>query len=87
MPVYPDQYRGVVGAFNSCLHCKNIDSNISVRKLEVLLIVSAFLSKVLTFSIFLLFSESFSFFILLRKNIKIRNILVIRTFHIYMLVT
>ena len=45
MPVYPDQYRGVVGAFNSCLHCKNIDSNISVRKLEVLLIVSAFFLK------------------------------------------
>ena len=81
------QYRGVVGAFNSCLHCKNIYSNISIRKLDVLLIANAFLSVLLTFSMFLLFSKSFCFTILLRKNIKIMNILVIRIFHIYMLVT
>ena len=36
---------------------------------------------------FLLFSKSFLFTILLRKNMKIMNILVIRIFHIYMLVT
>ena len=36
---------------------------------------------------FLLFSKSFCFTILLRKNIKIMNILVIRIFHIYILVT
>ena len=55
MPVNLDQYRGAVGAFNSCLHCKNFYSNISIRKLDVLLIVSAFLSVLLTFSIFLFF--------------------------------
>ena len=87
MPVNLDQYRGAVRAFNSCLHCKNIYSNTSIRKLDVLVIASAFLSILLTFSMFLLFSKSFCFAILLRKNIKIMNILVLRIFHIYALVT
>ena len=59
MPVNLDQYRGVVGAFDSCLHCKNIYSNISIRKLDVLLIAGAFLFILLTFSMFVLFSKSF----------------------------
>ena len=87
MPVNLDQYRGAVGAFNSCLHCKNIYSNISIRNLDVLLIASAFLSILLTFSKFLLFAKSFCLTILYRKNIKIMNILVITVFHIYMLLT
>ena len=87
MPVNLDQYRGAVGAFNSCLHCKNIYSNISIRKLEVSVIASAFLSILLTFSMFLLFSKNFCFTILLRNNIEIMNILIIRIFHIYVLVT
>ena len=53
----------------------------------MLLIAGAFLSIVLTFSMFLLFSKSFCFIILLRKNIKIMNILATRIFHIYLLVT
>ena len=76
-----------VGAFNSRLHCKNIYINISIRKLDVLPIVSAFLSILLTFSTLLLFSKSFCFTILLRKNIKIMNILLLRIFRIYALVT
>ena len=36
---------------------------------------------------FLLFSKSFCFTILLRKNVEIMNILVIRIIHIYVLVT
>ena len=86
MPVNLDQYRGAVGAFNSRLHCKNIYINISIRKLDVLPIARAFLSILLTFSMFLLFSKSFCFTILVRKNNKIMNILVIRIFHIYVLV-
>ena len=81
------QYRGVVRTFNSRLRCKNIYDNISFRKLDVLLIASAFLSILLIFNMFLLFSKSFCFTILLRKNIKIMNILVLRIFHIYALVT
>ena len=50
-------------------------------------IASVFFSIFLTFSMFLLFSKSFCFTILLRKIIKIMNILVIRIFHIYVLVT
>ena len=87
MPVNPDLYRGAVGAFNSGLHCKNIYNNISIRKVDVLPIASAFLSILLTFSMFLLFSKSFCFTILLKKNIKLMNILVIRIIHIYLLVT
>ena len=86
MTVNLDQYSGAVGAFNCCLHCKNTYSNISISKLDVLLIASAFPSILLTFNMFLLFSKSFCLTILLRKNIKIMNILVIRIFHIYMLV-
>ena len=44
MPFNLDQYRGVVGAFNSHLHWKNINNNISVRKLDVLPTASTFLS-------------------------------------------
>ena len=86
MPVNLDQYRGAVGAFNSRLHCKNIYNNFSIRKIDVLPIASAFVSILLTFNMLLLFSKSFCFTILLRKNIKIMNILVIRIFHIYVLV-
>ena len=87
MPVNLDQYRGAVGAFNSRLHCKNIYVNNSIRKLDVLPIATAFLSILLTFSMFILFSKSFCFTILLWKNIKIMNILLLRIFHIYLLVT
>ena len=87
MPFNLGQYRGAVGAFNSGLHCKNIYNNISIRKLDVLPIASAFLPILLTFSIFLWLSKSFCFTILLRKNFKTINILVIRIFHIYLLVT
>ena len=87
MPVNLAQYRRAVGAFNSRLHYKNIYINISIRKLGVLPIASAFLSILLTFSMFLLFSKSFCFTILLKKNIKIMNILLLRIFHIYVLVT
>ena len=87
MPVNLDQSRGAVGAFNSCLHSKNIYINISIRMLGVLPIVSAFLSILLTFIMFLLFSKSFCFTILLRKNIKIMNILLLRIIHIYALAT
>ena len=87
MPVNTDQYRGAVGAFNGRLHCKNVYNNISVRNLDVLLIASAFLFILLSFSMFSLFSKSFFFIILLKNNIKIMNILVIRIFHIYVLVT
>ena len=83
MPVNLDLYRGAAGAFNSRLHSKNIYSTISIGKLDLLPIANAFLSILLTFSMFLLFSKSFSFTILLRKNIKIMNILVIRIVHIY----
>ena len=31
MPVNLDQYRGAVEALNSCLYCKNIYNNISIR--------------------------------------------------------
>ena len=79
-----DQYRGAVGALNSRLYCKNIYNNISIGKSNVLPIASAFLSILLTFTMFLLFSKSFCFTTLLRKkNIKVMNILVIRIFHIY----
>ena len=87
MPVNLDQYRGAVGAFNSRLHSKNIYINISIRMLDVLPIASAFLSILLTFIMFLLFSKSFCFTILLRRNIRIMNILLLRTFHIYALAT
>ena len=87
MPVNLDQYRGAVGAFNSHLHSKNIYISISIRMLDVLPIASAFLSILLTFIMFLLFSKSFCFTILLRKNIKIMNILLLRIFHIYALAT
>ena len=50
-------------------------------------IASAFLSILLTFSTLLLFSKSSCFTILLRKIIKMMNILVISIFHIYVLVT
>ena len=76
-PVNLDQYRGAVGAFNSRLHSKIIYINIS----------SAFLSILLTFIMFLLFSKSFCFTILLRKNIKIMNMLLLRIFNIYALAT
>ena len=81
MPVNLDQYRGAVGAFNSRLHSKIIYINISIRMLDMLPIASAFLSILLTFIMFLLFSKSFCFTILLRKNIKIMNILLLRIFH------
>ena len=87
MPVNLDQYRGAVGAFNSHLHSKNIYISISIRMLDVLPIASAFLSILLTFIMFLLFSKSFCFTILLRKNIKILNILLLRIFHIYTFAT
>ena len=87
MPVNLNQYRGLIGVFNSLLHCRNIYINISIRKLDVLPIASAFLSILLAFSMFLLFSKSFCFAILLRKNIKIMNIILLRIFHIYALVT
>ena len=85
MPVNLDQYRGAIGAFNSRLHTKNIYINISIRTLDVLPIASAFLSILLTFIMFVLFSKSFCFTILLRKNIKIMNILLLRIFHTYAL--
>ena len=85
MPVNLDQYRGAVVAFNSRLHSKIIYINISIRILDLLRIASAFLSILLTFIMFLLFSKSFCFTILLRKNIKIMNILLLRIFHIYAL--
>ena len=78
---------GAVGAFNSRLHSKNIYISISIRMLDMLPIASAFLSILLTFIMFLLFSKSFCFTILLRKNIKIINILLLRIIHIYALAT
>ena len=42
---------GAVGDFNSRLHCEYIYNNISIRKLDVLPIASAFFSILLTFSI------------------------------------
>ena len=87
MPVNLDQYRGEVWAFNSRLHCKNIYNNISIGKFDVLPIASAFPSILLTFSMFLLFSKSFCFSILLWRNIKIMNILVLRIYHVIVLVT
>ena len=86
MPVNLDQYRGAVGAFNSRLHSKNIYISISIRMLDVLPVASAFLSILLTFIMFFLFSKSFCFTILLRKNIKIMNILLLRIF-IFLFVT
>ena len=86
MSVNLDQYRGVVEAFASRLHSKNICINISIKMLDALPIASAFLFMLLTFIMFLLFSESFCFTILLRKNIKIMNIL-LKIFHIYALAT
>ena len=50
-------------------------------------LTSAFLSILLTLNMFLLFSKSLCFTILLRKNIKIMSMLVIRIFHICVLVT
>ena len=87
MPVNIDQYRGAVEALNSRLQCKNIYNNISIRNLNVLPIASAFLSILLTFSMFLLFSKDFCFTILLKENIKILNILVLRISHICVIVT
>ena len=89
MPINLDQYRETVGAFNSRLHCKSIYINISIRKVDVLPISSCpFLSILLTFSMFLLFSKSFCFRILLKNIIKIINILLlIIIFHFYALVT
>ena len=87
MPVHRDQYQGAAGALSSRLHCRNIYSNNSITKLDVLLIASAFLSILLSFSMLLLFSKSFCFTILLRKNIKIINILLLRIIHIYALST
>ena len=87
MPVNLDQYRGAVGAFNSRLHSKSIYINMSIRILDMLPIASAFLSILLTFIMFLLFSKRFCFTILLRKNIKIMTILLLRIFHIYALAT
>ena len=56
MPVILDLFRGAVGALNFRLHFKNNYSNISIRKLDVLPIASAFLLAFLlaTFSMFLL---------------------------------
>ena len=59
MQVNLDQYRGAVGAFKSCLHSKNIYINISIRMLDILPIASGFLSILLTFIMFLLFSKVF----------------------------
>ena len=87
MPVHRGQYQGAAGALSSRLHCRNIYSNNSITKLDVLLIASAFLSILLSFSMLLLFSKSFCFTILLRKNIKIMNILLLRIIHIYALAT
>ena len=55
--------------------------------LDVLPIASAFLSILLTFIMFLLFSKRFGFTILLRKNMKIMNVLLLRISHIYALAT
>ena len=55
--------------------------------LDVLPIASAFLAILLTFIMFLLFSKSFCFTTLLKKNIKIMNILLLRILHIYALAT
>ena len=87
MPVNLDQCRRAVGAFNSCLHSKNVYINISIRMLDVLPIASAYLSVLLTFIMFRLFSKSFCFTILLRNNIKIMSILLLRIFYIYALAT
>ena len=86
MSVNLDQNRGAVGAFNSRLHSKNIYINIYIRMLDVLPIASAFLSIFLTFIMFILFSKSFCFTILLRKNVKIMNML-LRIFHMYAFAT
>ena len=74
MPVNLDQYREAVGAFSSRLHSKNIYISISIRILDVLPIASTS-------------SVCFCFAILLRKNIKIMNILLLRIIHIYALAT
>ena len=79
MPVNIDQYRGAIEAFNRCLYGKNIYINSFIRMLDVLPIASAFLSILLTFILFLLFSKSFCFTILL--------ILLLRIFSIYALAT
>ena len=86
MRVNLDEYRGAVRAFNIYLLCKNIFINIFIRKLDILPFPNAFLSKFQVFSMFLLFYKSFCFTVLLRKNIKIINILLLRIFHIYKLV-
>ena len=86
MPVNLYQVRRAVGAFNSCLHYEIIYSNIFVRKLDVLLISSAFVSIILTSTLILSFSKSFCFTISLRRYINIMNILVIRIYKSYMLV-
>ena len=62
MQVNLDQFGGAVGACNSRLHYKNIYNNISIKMLDVLLISSAFLTIILTFSMLLLFSKSFDHF-------------------------
>ena len=80
MPVNLDQCRGAVGTFNVRLHSENIYINISIRMLDVLPIGNAFMPILLTFIMFLLFPKSFCFTILLRKNIKIMNILLLRVF-------
>ena len=87
MPVNLDQYRGAVGGFDSGLQRKNIYINIVIRMLDVLPIASALMSILLSYIMFLLFSKSFCFTILLRKNIKIMNMLLLRIFNIYALAT
>ena len=73
MLVNLNQYRAVVGAFNSRRHCRIFYINISIRRLDVLPTASAYLSVL----------PSFCFSILLGIDIKIMNILLLRIFHIY----
>ena len=83
MPVNLQQYRGVVGAFNSCFNHNNIQNSIFHRKPNVSSITSAYFTILINFCIFL----SFYLIVLFRKKIKTINLLDTKILFIQMLST
>ena len=86
MPVNLQQYRGVVGAFNSRFNHSNIQNSVFHRKPNVSSIASAYLAILITFCTFLSVI-SFCLIVVFRKDINTINLLATKILFIYMLST
>ena len=84
MPVNLQQYRGVVGAFNSRFNYNNIQNSVFHRKPNVSSIASAYVAILINFCMFLSVI-SFCLIVVFRKNTKTINLLAIKIRFIYVI--